>query len=435
MSNTENWVVANRDSWDVLYQESVAYYWNSSDKSGPGNQDLFSIYEAMGVSNIRKDEEREGDVLFLSETGEEIVRVHPVFSGDKGDSYISGDAYKPKNGWSELTSEMRVKIPNRVLLSNVVRDAIEAIDFDKLEEITKKSLGKEPSELFKYIDGSCSTSVREHILSSFESSGVDGFSIARIPALLTFVGLLDSVIYHYQDVCANVDSSIVDLFGSIESNVYRPLTGLLSSYVSLGLFFPFGFNMLVNVGRVQEETVTALRSNINASLVTHVPNAEDVDFTALISGLHNYYSQKDFVRASLAQEDDRGGIEGFNDDYAWEQFVPRLVAYNWASMRSTSRASRKEILEEDELLNDCTVMLENLGYKIPDATRIAVSLVDELPFTIDKGDDGSLNVDWNFKPFISELSVIYPTAPSLDVRPMALGDLIARRANEPFTSF
>lgn len=434
MSNTGNWVVANRDAWDVLYQESVAYYWNSSDSGDSDSQNLFKIYKAMGVANIREDNEREGDVLFLSETGEEIVRVHPVFSADKGDSYISGDAYKPKNGWADLTSEMRIKIPNRVLLSNVVREAIETIDFDQLEEITKKSLGREPSELFKYVDESSSKSVKDHVSASFESSEVDGFSIARIPSLLTFIGLLDSVIYHYKDTCSNPDSSLIDLFDRIESNVYRPLTGLLSSYVSLGLFFPFGFNMLVNVGRVQEETVTGLRSNINASLVTHKPEANDVDFTKLISGLHNYYSQQDFVRSSLSQSDDRGGVEGFNDDYAWEQFVPRLVAYNWASMRSTNRASRKEILEEDDLLNYCHVMLENLGYKIPDATKIAVSLEDELPFTI-AADGDDLKVSWNFKPFISELSVIYPTAPSLDVRPMALGDLIARRANEPFTSF
>lgn len=439
-----SWKVANRDSWDVLYQESVSYYWNVIDKNIDKNSDfLFDIYKSMGVSNISKD--KEGVVFYGDDESQQIVKIIPNFTDSATAGYISGDAYTKVNGWSGLRSKLTIKIPNSVLLDSKIVQVVEAIDFDKLDYLCGYALGKDLVDFFSFrlpkeSEGSIEA-VKVLINSSFSAyESSNSLCSVKIPELLTLLGILDAVNTKFQSVCDDdqVTDEVGGILSRIDSAIYKPLTTLLSSYVSLGLFFPFGFNMSIDANKSQMNSLAGLRNNVESSLVnsTLKSDVSEQDFANAVSGMHGYFSQSDRPALDdLSQDGDRGGASGLTDDYAWEQFVPRMVAYNWHSLRDVNDNSNGDVLEDNTSLKDYKRMLYNLGFKIPDFTDIVIRLEENLPYKIDGDLESSYKLDWNYSDFISSLEIAYPTPPECSVKPMALCDLIARRANEPFTSF
>ena len=72
------------------------------------------------------------------------------------------------------------------------------------------------------------------------------------------------------------------------------------------------------------------------------------------------------ILAPLRQDEltpgDRGGASGVTGDYAWMEFVPKMISYNWnKSVAST--------IKNDSLLANYTDMLNGLGYVVPEGTE------------------------------------------------------------------
>lgn len=456
MAGQVDWKVQNRDSWDVLYQESVSFYWNgfSKDKS-PSGMSAYEIYSALGVSNIKP--EGESVVFYGDNELQEIIKVTPIFSSDNDSSgYISASAYTNENGWKGLRTRLSIKIPNRVLLDSKVTSLLMQMDFDKLAFLCKNVLGKELASFFSASDGQAAEDIKAHVKASFSQyKKSDRLSVMSTPELLATLGILDALNNQLQASCDddNRVTEVDTLVSNIDSAIYRPLTVLLSSCISLGLYFPFGFNMSLDVGTSQATTLPALRAKIEqlSSGLQASTVAERIDFAGIVDVLYDHFSTTESSvqlndsqaqgvdigdaavtssEGGLSQKYDRGGAAGLNDDYAWEHFVPRMVSYNWESIRKGDQS-----IKDDSSLKDYKGMLHNLGYKIPDFTDINLRLEDSLPFELMGDIDGDYQIEWNFSGYKSELEVVYPTPPESSVKPMALCDLIARRANEPFTSF
>jgi hypothetical protein len=130
----------------------------------------------------------------------------------------------------------------------------------------------------------------------------------------------------------------------------------------------------------------------------------------------------------------RGGSQGLDDDYNWEHFAPEMVACNWQFLRAL-----KGGIKNGSSLRDYQTMLHILDYKIPRFAEIFIELEDALPWGIVKHEANAKHsenkAEWNYKAYTTTLLVEYPKPPAPLNRPMAMCDLIADRANEPFTCF
>lgn len=117
--------------------------------------------------------------------------------------------------------------------------------------------------------------------------------------------------------------------------------------------------------------------------------------------------------------------------------MPRAVAYNWQALGSTTEMGRSGIIKNNTPLLDYKAMLYSLGFLVPEFLDIRFELVDALPFYYyapNQQGDAEYDVEFNFSSYVSELTVPYPPVPESTSEPFALCDLIARRANQPFTT-
>ncbi len=141
------------------------------------------------------------------------------------------------------------------------------------------------------------------------------------------------------------------------------------------------------------------------------------------------------------QEGDRGGSEGVDDDYAWMHFVPRLVAYNWSLEKSKRIGAVKTqegygLTKRAVALEDYPTLLNNLDYEIADGLNILISYAESMPSeeVMDHMTD-TLTKKYNVNSYTATLSIDMPEPlEKEDYDPIALADLIAMRANQPFTS-
>ena len=105
----------------------------------------------------------------------------------------------------------------------------------------------------------------------------------------------------------------------------------------------------------------------------------------IIESMHNEMTANENISDQFTNannDGDRGGSTGLDEDYAWEHFVPRVIAYNWTTLRSTDDCTRCEIIRDDSHFNDYKTMLYNLGFIVPTFVDIHMHLVDELPFEV-----------------------------------------------------
>lgn len=132
---------------------------------------------------------------------------------------------------------------------------------------------------------------------------------------------------------------------------------------------------------------------------------------------------------------DRGGAPGMTGDYAWMNFVPRLVSCNWSRFDFGT-------LKHDSLLSNYTDLMNNLGYTIPDGLNIKIRYAENVPWNpieelevarhILNENEQQLKLD-SLIPYVSILEVLLPEAPQKDGS-IALANLIAKRADAPFTT-
>ncbi len=105
---------------------------------------------------------------------------------------------------------------------------------------------------------------------------------------------------------------------------------------------------------------------------------------------------------------DRGGASGLNGDYAWLQFVPKMIAYNWNRINFGT-------LRDNSLLSNYTGLMNSLGYTIPDGLNIKIRyakkslVVTDVDSAIEKyseisGELSELNSE-NFNNFSDKLKV------------------------------
>ncbi len=155
---------------------------------------------------------------------------------------------------------------------------------------------------------------------------------------------------------------------------------VLSQFVQLGMYYPFG---QASSGSFSTDSVKAV-------------SATDGD----------------------SQAGDRTGVKEVDADYDWIQFVPRLAAYIWG---------QDEAFNQDSLdinININSRLTENLGYEISEGLIVSAEYAKSEPVT---------NGQFNYNDYVSLVTVEFPAPPELE-QPMALADLIAKGANNPFTS-
>lgn len=460
-----HWEVKDRNSWNILFQESIAHYWNLREKNKDDNDPaiyLSNIYAAMGVLNIKETDDPLGSVIFYSnnEPTQEMVKVVADYTKMP---YVVSRTISNDSGWTQLRSHLTVKIPNSTLIDSIVESLLAAIDYKKLDELCCIVLGNPLYSYYKFLiegkkDGDY-LDVEKHLKDSVNAyKEFDHISVVKIPGLLTLLGILDALILNYQKVCQDIPAQerlerLEKLMGWINAAIYTPLTTLLSSYISLGVYFPFGLNMSEDTNSEAQDALAGLRSNLfstffggysgicagpegSAAAKRHM---EADDAKEIVDTLHDHYAgpQERCSSGGLAPGD-RGGATGLDDDYAWEHFIPRLIAYNWESLRSMDERDRIQIIKNNTSLRDYQAMLHNLGYRLPDFVDVYLKLEDELPFELNidnPGEPSSMLPEWNYRGYISELEIAYPDPPPSPEKPMALCDLVAKRAAQPFTTF
>ncbi|VAW57784.1 hypothetical protein MNBD_GAMMA07-1504 [hydrothermal vent metagenome] len=167
---------------------------------------------------------------------------------------------------------------------------------------------------------------------------------------------------------------------------------LLSEYVQLGMFYPFG---QTSIGAFASESKGFTPSSFTS----------DTNY-----GIN--------AQTTISQGGDRTGTEEVDGNLAWLQFVPRLVAYVWSDQSDYNRSELNLNLNFNQELTD------NLGYKIND------NLILNVEYAPDVSNSGSSS---SYNDFVSLITVEFPMPPKNN-KPMALADLIAKGANNPFTS-
>ncbi|TMO79066.1 hypothetical protein [Pseudoalteromonas aurantia] len=125
MSDYENLkrdlIIRDKDSWDILWQRAVAYYWDNLEFCDRKKEDkLFYILSSLGAKNIVN--EGEGVVAIKAfEIGAggnindapNIVKVK-IGNGEKRKKepkYVWQEAYTQKNSWRNLAIELDIKLP------------------------------------------------------------------------------------------------------------------------------------------------------------------------------------------------------------------------------------------------------------------------------------------------------------------------------------
>ncbi|WP_194867048.1 hypothetical protein [Pseudoalteromonas sp. PPB1] len=196
-------------------------------------------------------------------------------------------------------------------------------------------------------------------------------------------------------------------------NINAERSSVLSDYISMQRFFPFS---------------QLFHYPASSTSSDHIPLNLKIDALVDSSSSHKasgYSNINSAIGNNEVENSDRGGSEGVDDDYSWLHFVPRLISYNWA-------LSTTECIDPvtKPNLRDYPVLLENLGYRVADELNIYLSYASKEPATEEAGEKV-----YNVNEYTSTLFIDLPAPDySEDVSPMALADLVAARANQPFTS-
>jgi hypothetical protein len=155
---------------------------------------------------------------------------------------------------------------------------------------------------------------------------------------------------------------------------------VLSQFVQLGMYYPFG---QASSSAFSTDALKAVQSSSNDSEVG-----------------------------------DRTGVKEIDADYDWIQFVPRLVAYIWGKESSYNQTSL------DINLNINKDLTQALGYEVSEGLVVRAEYSNSKPVI-----DGK----FNYNDYVSLVTIDFPAPPEMS-QPMALADLIAKGANNPFTS-
>lgn len=424
---TNNWLINCRNSWDTLYRRSIPVYWYECEKRASAsaenpNISLYQVYRNMGVANIKKCIDSDTSVIFYGNNEhEEIVKI--VANPSSNPEYL-------KNGWAGLSSKLIIKIPNHVLLPAEVVYWLADVNNSQINTLLAENLTSDHSffKAGKKITVSDLIDSAKTAWPDSASQSPSHFTVG-IPELQFLLGVIDKYL-----ALPDTSDNFREAFVSIDNRISNCLTVVLSQWVELGHFFPFGF-VMTNDNSGKQPPCPFLDS-FYADSTQHNSRAASANPKKRLatSGLRDKTST--FGPTSQVENRDpngviadRGGSEGMDDDYAWEHFAPRMVAYNWQSMRAL-----RPCIKHGDHLNDHKAVQEVLGYAGTAFTDISVELEDALPWNVEKRKGNKDVFSWNYKAFTSRLLVDYPEPPHPQDRPMALTDLLAARVNEPFTS-
>ncbi|PCJ16101.1 MAG: hypothetical protein COB04_11660 [Gammaproteobacteria bacterium] len=390
--------INNRDDWDKAWQQVVALYWVEFD----------DLWEAQGLSvGPKAGEERNVLLYLLNKLGVKNV----------GCAGVEGKKYSVKFYYKNLVVTKQDKIPHQKNdESNVNVMVVATFPNDEGEVRYRSNLAY------------TTTNGWEGLWSSLE---------IKIPFKLDFGGFKMPIPYLFEEdmndslkelkELKNISRKNEDVIDLICEMQGVTLT-VLSDYIRLGSFFPFGFDMQDSSGlldssfgpvKVTSEIWT--RNNIEMAKVwmEKIEPSEKGDSFDKSFGGCSKHGDLSAGATTLSEAGDRGGAEGLTDDYGWEQFVPRMVSYVWAHSRGES--------VKDASLLDHKAMLYDLGYRIPNGVGVSVKPVD-----VKVDDDGNFKI--KEVDFYSTLEVVIPAPPASNYQPIALSDFIAVRSNEPFTS-
>lgn len=213
----------------------------------------------------------------------------------------------------------------------------------------------------------------------------------------------------------------------------------LSNYISFKGFMPFARTFSLPYEDASEDDVRRAYALPNTTIKHYVqPRCGEDDMNALekrmeqfaklqmcqIDTLPDKVVDAELPRAKvltpLKQDEltpgDRGGASGVTGDYAWMEFVPKMISYNWNKDTGT--------IKNGSLLANYTVMLNGLGYVVPKGLNVELRYAQKIPELSDLK---------SLQQYSCVLEVLIPEAPSSQSQPIALANLVAKRANAPFT--
>jgi hypothetical protein len=423
------WTVESRDDWDSLFRRSVPYYWYGCGTNPDGSAkepSLYDVYNQMGVTNIIdprvagciNPRDQRGVIFYRDGKKErEFILVRPTSDRSRGRLLPEFKA----DGWHNLYSELTFKIPKCVVLPAQISIWFDSYSENLYELNLPGSKSKERGtngfleEVLVEDIKDALENMKAHAKKHFDSEDklVPSLLIVEISDLMVLLGRID----HFFNVFHNKPTPIYNQFKLIDLEIYSILTALLAQWIELECYFPFGFIM---------SGITPLLNPCPLPLSYTTTECPIPSGTA--QGESSIGAWDAAVVNSNTVTSDRGGSSGMDSDYDWQHAAPKLVSYNWQSMRALNGG-----IKDGDRLSNYPDLLKNVGFSIPDFTDMVVKLEESLPVNI-QCDGGKHSLEWNLSNYASALDVEYPNPPAPRDRPMALSDLLASRANEPFTS-
>ncbi|CAM1369039.1 hypothetical protein [Tenacibaculum xiamenense] len=385
MDESKEISILNRDDWDNISNQIITYYWSNyeilKDKISTENI-LYEILKKLNVNNfVAEVQEKEfnNTIYFVNKE----YKGGKIEIGDKskGESYKSISEWAYKNGYNILLE----------LQSNFY-EINESKGTNKISPKFNKDLSYTTTNGW---------------------SNLKGDLLLQIPTYLKFKDLEKEI-----SIDKVYKKNIEELISNHDSVPHKALQevclNILSLFTLSEAAFPFGkqiFGSTMNKSYNFKKKIT-----YNGDIDDYYKNLINQETDSL---------KFKYSTTNNSQVNDRGGITGFQDDFEYLQFIPRMISYIW---------DHPQIGNKDHIfiLNDQKELLAKLGYQIPSGLEIKVKPTTQILEINRKEKYIEINIDLN--QYFSTLQIDIPAPPESYVQPIALSDLLAMRINEPFTT-
>ena len=316
MSESEKISILNRDDWDNISNQMITYYWINfkSLKNEIGNKNiLYDVLTALHVDNVIAVEGQKNTVFFVNKNNDE----------DKVPSVPIKNISWVKNNNRQILLELQAKFYG-----------------DKSKE-----------ENIPQFDSSLAYTTTNGW------SNLKGVLTLRIPMFLEPSNYQKPIaIGKLFDKDSNELNNTEKKFPD-EDQLRKVSLNILSLYTILDAAFPFGKELFGSVRskslNFNKELIFEIDTNSHQEKKKHF----DKPFLNLKSNFPN-------------QIHDRGGSSGFDDDFAYLQFVPRMISYIWN--HNLFNSTESETNQDNNVLNNQRELLAKLGYQIPIGLKIKI---------------------------------------------------------------